>query len=338
MAITRLNRNNSIDNKIDLLNKMIIELNGLIARARFDKNELDDLYSQLSESGFNLDRKFLRDIVVGGTVDTSFSDWDSWEEVHTEAGYSIWKIAPENYAYNAVNNLYFNGQVLENRGEANSEVATSFQSVVLYDTDDSATYVDNTIEAFSESGTGFSVMGLVADYLYVGLDAPFNGMKFEWETRGSNYTPEYSYWNGSAWVVLTADDNNLVDDTNSFQSDGRVSWDAIPDWQTVAVNTLTRYWIRICTTTVPTTVASAYSLIPDDSVIGLLALSSTEILNEEWAWCSYNDYVYVTIRNSGNSTFEGEYYITGSSNATKKENFFVHNNQFTADYQDSTYA
>ena len=160
--------------------------------------------------------------------------------------------------------------------------------------------------------------------------------KFEWQTRGSNYTLKLEYYNG-AWTELTANTNDLDDDTSNFQSDGKISWTIPDDWSTVAVNSITKYWIRISTTTDPVTTAEAYYIIPGDSVIGLLALSSTEISNEEWKWCSYTTAIYVTIRNTGNTAYEGNYYIASASSTTNKQNFFCWNHQYLLDHQDSTY-
>ncbi len=100
---------------------------------------------------------------------------------------------------------------------------------------------------------------------------------------------------------------------------------------------ITKYWIRFSTSTVPTTVAKAYLVIPANSVISLLELSNEEILNEDWAWCTYSSTVYVTIRNNGNTAYEGDYYIKSSSSSVNKQNYFINNHHFTADFQDTSY-
>jgi hypothetical protein len=66
-------------------------------------------------------------------------------------------------------------------------------------------------------------------------------------------------------------------------------------------------------------------------------MSSQQLINEDWAFCSYDGDVYVTIRNAGNSSYEGDYYITSSSSAANLQNFFVYNHSFSADYLDSGY-
>lgn len=327
MTIERIDQDLPLTTKIKLLNDMIIELNGLIAQGKFDINELDYLYSILPTP-----RKFKRNIAIGNTSSTYLN----WSHLQAETGYSIWKFTPTNYTYNALNKLYMNDKVLENRGEASSETATTFDSVFLYNGDSGSGYVDNSSEAGSATGTAFAVNNTTRDYLYLGSSTKFSGAKFEWQTRGSNYTLVVEYWSGSAWLPLSVNTDNLEDGTNNFQSDGHISWTTPSNWSTLTVNSSLAYWIRISSTTDPITVAQAYYIIPKTSVIGLLALSNDEIINEEWAWCSYSGNIYVTIRNRGSTSSEGSTYITSSSSSANKLNFFVYNNPFTADYENST--
>jgi hypothetical protein len=323
----KVNSKLSTSQKIELLNDMIIALAGKIASAQFNLNEIEALYTDL---GSSYQRKYLRNVSLGH----DFADYTDWTHVHAESGYSIWKIAPDNYAYDTDNNLYLDDKVLSNQGEANSETATSFDTVYVYD---GATYNDNTTEAGTEAGTEFDLMAETDEFLYVGEASTFTGIKFEFKDRGANYTLVAEYWNGSAWIDLDSSGLTYSDNTSNFESDGLISFSAPGDWATTTVNGVSKYWVRISTTTTPVTVATAYLIIPGDSVIGKLALSSTEFFNEDWKWCSYNDSIYVTIRNTGNSAYEGDYYITSSSSSTNLQNYFVANHQFTADHLDSTY-
>ncbi len=326
--IYRVDTNLPNNDKISDLNEMIIYLNGLSSQGKFDKHELDHIYGLI-----NVDRKYKRNVAIGNTIGT----YSGWSHLKAEDGYSIWKFTPAEYKYNSLNNLYFDTKVLSNKGQADSESATTFNTVYTYN---GATYTDNTTEAGTESGTEFSLMSATSHYLYVGLSTTFNGIKFEYQTRGSNYTLKVEYYNassGDGWTQLTANDNTLDDDTNSFKSNGRITWASLSDWATTSVNSVSKYWIRISTTTTPVTTAKAYYIIPGNSVISLLALSSTEVLDEDWAWCSYNGSIYTTIRNAGNSTYEGDYYITSTSSTTNKQNFFVYNHPFTADYENNNY-
>jgi len=333
MSIERINESNTIANKIKLLNNMILELNGKIGQAKFDKNELDNLYDQLDESGFNLDRKYLRNVSLGNTLPT----YTDWSHVYSETGYSIWKIQPSNYTYNSLNELYFDNIILENRGEATSETATSFDEVFLYNSESGEGYTDNTTEAGTAEGTQFEVNDDTSDYLYVGSSSVFDGIKFRFHTPGGNYTLKVEYYD-SGWIELTANDDDLEDDTNSFLSNGNITWTPPAGWESYTVNSEDLYWIRISTTTTPTSTAYAYQIVPTDSAVTLLALSNTQIQNEDWAWCSYDGYIYVTIRNAGKAAYEGNYFITSSSSSTNLQNYFIYNHEFKLDYEDSTYT
>ncbi len=328
MSIRRIDPGLPPSTKISQLNDMILELNGQFAQGKFNKNELDALYDNILAS-----RKFIRDVGIGNTTTT----YTGWSHLYAESAYSIWKYTPTNYTYSALNQLYFDNRVLENRGSASSESATTFDKVFLFNGDSGSGYTDNTTEAGTVTGTQFSVNDTTRDYLYVGGATTFSGIKFVWHTRGSNYTLNADYWTGTAWVTLTAASNAWVDGTNNFQSDGHLSWNIPTNWNTTSVNSQTKYWIRIYTTTNPITVGKAYYMIPATSVVGLLALSSSEVLSEDWAWCSYNGSIYVTIRNQGAGSTEGDFYITSSSSATNLQNFFIYNHGYTLDHYSSLY-
>jgi len=334
MTIYKTNKNLPNSDRIDLINNMVMELNGLVDQGKFDINELTQIYSDLV-----LNREFNRNITLGHSLIT----YGGWTHLKAEDGYSIWKYVPTDYIYNSVNSLYFDNIKLENRGETDAEAATGFDLVYTYDAEGSGggEYIDNTTEAAIETGIAFDMMDTTSDYVYLGEASTFSAAKFEWATRGSYYTLKIEYYNGTSgdgWEEITTELDGLSDDTSNFESDGRISWNIPGDWATTAVNGETKYWIRISTTTTPVTVAMCYYLIPGNSVIATLALSSTELQNEDWAWCSYSGNVYVTIRNTGNVNYEGNYYLTSASSTSNKQNFFIYNHEYKADYQDTTYS
>lgn len=332
MSIERLDTNLDTREKIRLLNEMIMELSGKIDQAKFDKNELDNLFTQLAVSAFNLDRKYLRDVSLGHTYGT----YSNWSHVKAETGYSIWKIAVSNYYQNALNNVYLDSVKLTNKGQASAETATSFDKVFYYN---GSTYTDNSTEAATETGTEFTVLSDTNDYLYVGLSTTFAAIKFEMQTRGSGLTLLAEYWNGSAWTDLEFSGNSFTDNTSNLESDGLIEFDVPGNWATTTVNSVaSKYWVRLSTTATPVTTPKAYYIVPGNSVVGLLALSSDQIIAGEWAWAYYSGSIYVTLRNAGATAHEGDYYITSTSTEVNKQNFFIANHHLTADYQDSTYA
>ena len=322
----KVNFNDTISNKISKLNEFVLSLEGQVANAKFDVNEISQICTDLS-----INRKYLRNVYLGHTLAT----YSSWSHLKAEGGYSIWKYTPTNYKYNSINNLYFDGAVVINEGEANSELATAFDKVFLYD---GVSYTDDTTEASTEEGTSFNLMSATDQYFYVGEASTFTGVKFEFYNRGSNYTLVAEYWDGAAWSLLDASGELYTDDTSNFESDGKITWSSPANWATTDVNGTTAYWVRFSTSSTPVTTAQAYYVIPATSVIGLLAMSSTEISNEEWKWCSFNNAIYVTIRNTGVSTYEGDYHIKSSSTQVNLQNFFIYNHAYSCDHEDSTYV
>lgn len=113
MVIKRISTNLSTSEKIRQLNEQIMELNGKIEQAKFNKVELDAVFTR----GNVTDRKFLRNQSLGNTLGT----YTGWSHLVSETGYSIWKFTPTNYAYNALNQLYLDDALLSNEGEATSE-------------------------------------------------------------------------------------------------------------------------------------------------------------------------------------------------------------------------
>jgi hypothetical protein len=331
--IYKINSGLPLSRRLELLNDMIIELSGLISKANFNKIEIDDIWDVLDSGAA---RTFSRNVGIGDTLAT----YTGWTCLKDETGYSIWKYSPTSYVYNSNNEFYIDNKLFVSKGEALSESATSFDNVLKYDPaaeeSGETEWTDVSTEAGTEAGTQFNVCTETDEYLYIGLSSTFKGSKFEFQTRGSGYALKVEYFNGSAWIEMNENTNNLVDNTNNFESDGIVSWDLPADWAATTVNSITnKYWIRISTTSAPITTAKAYYIIPANNVIGLLALSSSEIFDEAWAWCSYGSSIYVTLPNAGATAYEGNKYITSSSSATNKQNFFVNNHSVTGNYATS---
>lgn len=331
-SINRVNPNTDPTEKIRQLNEMIIELSGKIEQAKFNKVELDAVYSILSGSGLNHGRKYLRNQSLGNTTGT----YSGWTHIKAFAGYSIWKYIPTHYLYDSLNQVYLDNQLLVNMGQATAESATTFDKVFLYN---GSTYTDDTTEAGTDNGTQFALMADTSSYLYLGHATTFSGFSFAFQTRGSGYTLDFQYWNGSAWTDLTYSGNTFVDHTSNFESDGLVNYSIPADWATTTVNAVTtKYWIRIKTTATPVTIAYAYSVRPGNSVVDLLTMDSSDIIAGNWEWCTYSSAVYVTLRNSGGATKEGDYFITSSSSVNNLKNFFIYNHVISSDYHDSTFV
>jgi len=325
MSVDKINDGLPTTTKIESLNNQTLELDGKISESGFSINELDSIYSDLG-----LSRKFRILSGAGNSVET----YTNWTHVKAETGYSIWSIPFTNYRHNTVNEMYYNDRKMTYKGSAGQILYTTFDKVYLYD---GYTYTDNTTEASSEEGIAFSLMGTTSSYLYLGLSSTFNAIDLNLSGKGDNYSLKVEYYNGASWVQLVATTNALVDNTGNFKSNGRIEFTLPTNWGTVAVNSVTKYWVRISTTTTPVNTATALSIFPGGSVYSLLQLSTTNALNEQWSWCYFNNNVYVTIRNAGANYYEGSTYVTSSSSVTNKQNFFVYNNAYKVNYEQTSY-
>ena len=315
--------------KISLINDQVITVAGQTAKTKFDRYELDSLYSNLG-----VIRQYYRDVALGNTLLT----YTGWSCLSVQTGYNIWKFTPANYSYNALNAVYWNDALLTNMGLATSEAVTEFDKV-FYNL--STTWVDDTVEAGTGSGSPFNLLSSTTDYVYFGLSSVFGGIAFTIPTRASGITLVVEYYNaesGTGWRALNPITDNLDDETNGLSGNGAITFNIPVDWVTHSVNSVSKYWIRISSTSIPVTVGMCSLAIPSASVIALLSLSSSQVINEEWEFCSYNGNIYVTIPNIGNSPAEGTNFITSISTATNLKNFFIYNNEFTANYASSLYT
>lgn len=111
---------------------------------------------------------------------------------------------------------------------------------------DGSTYASNPLDnPFSSTYTIFHPTGtLSTSYItYFGGGKPFGTLVFEIGTpmSATSWTITWEYWNGAAWTALT-----VADGTNKFQNTGirLVSFKQPYNWATVAVDSVTVYWVR----------------------------------------------------------------------------------------------
>ena len=308
---------------VKILNDNDKKLVGKIAEAKFNRLEMNQIFSDMG-----LQHQYYRDIKLGNIL----SDYLNWAHVKSEGGYSIWKYPLSDLKDNVENNLYFDDKKLSNRGIATSELASAFDKVFDFD---GTAYNDQSTEAASEFGTPFDILrDETDDALYVGHNSSFNGIDFEFESLGIDLALTVEYSKGSGvWASVTG----LQDDTNNFSRSGRILFDLPGDFAQETVNGESKYWIRIKTTTLPTISPRLYFIQPLTSVINLLSLNSQQILNEEWAWVYFNNYVYVAIKNAGIPQGEGLTFITSNSSQQNKQNFFVSEHEYKIDYERASF-
>jgi len=267
----------------------------------------------------------------------SLSTYINWSHIYANAGYSVWRYPCSNLLETSTKNiLWLNGTVIENRGQASSETTTAFTKVFDYVNGATPVFNDVTTEAASIGGTSFTIINDSDDELYIGANEPFSSMSFDFHTVGYGYNIDVEYYAGTATPVWTSVEN-LSDDTSEFTSDGRITYQLPSNWIKTDINGSNLYWIKITSINTPTRVANVYSIIPGDSVIGLLNLSAEQLSDGDWAWCAFADAIYVTIKNSGNPSYEGVNFITSTSSAINLRNYYVYNNYFQLFWEDESY-
>jgi hypothetical protein len=128
-------------------------------------------------------------------------------------------------------------------------------------THNGSSYTDVTLEAQSPAGTSFSVLGASSHYLYIGNDSKFDMAVFDVDTAGSLGALTWQYYNGSAWTTFVPASARYQldpdDDEGSqydFSKDGAEIFPAnlLSDWATDAINSETKYWVRVSTASVTT--------------------------------------------------------------------------------------
>ena len=134
-----------------------------------------------------------------------------------------------------------------------------FTKVFVY-THGNTTYTDRTLEAQSPLGTAFSILAATVDFLYLGHDERFDMAVFDINALGSLGTIKWEYYNGSAWTEFIPGSGRLTHDPDfetmgaayGFTEDSVEIFPAnlLSDWATVAVNSVTKYWIRASTDSV----------------------------------------------------------------------------------------
>jgi len=125
----------------------------------------------------------------------------------------------------------------------------------------SSHYTDVTLEAQSPAGAAFTILNTATHYLYLGHDERFDMAVFDVEVEGGIGALTWEYHNGTTWTEFIPASGRLqLDPDDSFGSQYDFSEDGaeifphnvVVNWATVAVNSVTKYWIRVTTASVET--------------------------------------------------------------------------------------
>lgn len=190
-------------------------------------------------------------------------------------------------------------------------------------------------------GTIASGSTLLFDYstgnsIFIGLSAStFSSITVGLAQKGVGNVYNYTFSSASGFNSFTP----TTDATNNFSTDGNITLGTLSGWATTTINSATNYYIRMRLTTQGVVIPTCNNILKSDSAVTkLLKLTYQDILNNDYKWCFYNDYVYATIPNSGASNDEGIKYITNGSSATAKQNYFVYNNEYLTNYRNTVSA
>ena len=126
----------------------------------------------------------------------------------------------------------------------------------------SSDYTDVTLEAQSPAGTSFTILNSTTHWLYLGNAEQFDMAIFDVDTAGSLGALTWQYYNGSAWTTFIPASARYANDPDddegaqyAFDKNGAEIFPSnlLSDWDTVAINSATKYWVRVNSGTSVTT-------------------------------------------------------------------------------------
>ena len=126
---------------------------------------------------------------------------------------------------------------------------------------DGTSYTDVTLESQSPAGTAFAILGAANHYLYLGHDSKFDMAIFTIAIAGGLGALTWQYYNGSAWTTFVPASARYATDPDddegvqyAFDKNGAEIFplNLLDGWATTAINSSTKYWIRVSTASVTT--------------------------------------------------------------------------------------
>lgn len=129
------------------------------------------------------------------------------------------------------------------------KVPVAINKCYSYNASGAGTYTDETTDIGSATANDVAVPPIAQqdDAIYFGSTIPFYELKLTVGRAGVYVgTLVWEYYNGSQWVALTCVDGTATGGAPFKATAGvkYVTFDEPSDWAPVAVNSVTRYWIR----------------------------------------------------------------------------------------------
>ena len=141
-----------------------------------------------------------------------------------------------------------------------SSAGLEFDTIFKFD--GSSTYTNITQEMQSPVGTATTIFDTASHYLYLGDAEKFDMAVFDVDVPGVLGALTWQYYNGSAWTEFVPGTARLVHDPDAadfgkmydFTRDGVEIFpvNLLNDWATTAINSVTKYWIRVTAASVTT--------------------------------------------------------------------------------------
>ena len=126
---------------------------------------------------------------------------------------------------------------------ANKRTAANLTHLKVYDAS-ATTYTTTTADAFSGAYL-FPATPAVDDMAYIGVQSsvanagPFHNLILALSVLNQSIEYTIQYYDGSDWVDMFYQDN-----TGGLRSSGAIAWGGLTDWEPVAVDGVTAYWVR----------------------------------------------------------------------------------------------
>jgi len=127
---------------------------------------------------------------------------------------------------------------------ANKRTAANLTHLKLYDAS-ATTYTTYTPDAFNGAYL-FPASPAVDDIAYIGVQStvanagPFHNVILAFSVVNQSIEYTLQYYDGAAWADMFYQDN-----TGGLRSNGAIAWDGLTDWEPVAVDGVTAYWVRL---------------------------------------------------------------------------------------------
>ncbi len=138
-----------------------------------------------------------------------------------------------------------------------SKEPTTIDTAFTYD----SAYVDVT-SSLNDTAVDVELFSAVDDYLYMGDDLKFISLNVLLTVNASEdgIAPLFEYYDGTDWITFYPSDG-----TYGFITNGQITWTSamLENWTQVAVNSETKYWIRIQRTVAD----SALTTAPTEDII-----------------------------------------------------------------------